>query len=83
MPGFAIKLRLLELSAGSSACPPRAGANVIVLNRGWLPGSDSPEWRLTAIDRFEYGGVYNVERRIIEQHLPIRRRFLADQYVRR
>src|SRR5205807_10167004 len=35
------------------------------------------------LEAFEYGGVYNVERRIVEQHPPVRRRFLDDLHVRR
>jgi len=35
------------------------------------------------LEPFEYGSVYNVERRIFEQNPPIRRRFLDDPHVRR
>ena len=35
------------------------------------------------LQAFEYGGVYNVERRMIEQNPPVRRRFLDDPHVRR
>src|SRR6266702_7147103 len=35
------------------------------------------------LEAFEYGGVYNVERRILEQNPPIRRRFLDDPHGRR
>jgi len=35
------------------------------------------------LETFEYGGVYNVERRIFEQNPPVRRRFLDDPRVRR
>src|SRR5690348_4617108 len=35
------------------------------------------------LEAFEYGGVYNVERRIVEQNPPVRRRFLDDPHVRR
>ncbi len=35
------------------------------------------------LEAFEYGGVYNVERRIIEHNPPVCRRFLNDPHVRR
>src|SRR5467141_2156059 len=35
------------------------------------------------LEAFEYGGVDNVEGRIIEQNPPVRRRFLNDPHVRR
>src|SRR5882762_6960138 len=35
------------------------------------------------LETFEYGGVYNVERRIFEKNPPVRRRFLDDPHVRR
>src|SRR6266550_3535852 len=35
------------------------------------------------LEAFEYGGVYNVERWIVEQNPPVRRRFLDDPHGRR
>jgi len=35
------------------------------------------------LEAFEYGGIYNVERRIFEPNSPVRRRFLDDPHVRR
>src|SRR6266571_8461771 len=35
------------------------------------------------LEPFEYGGVYNVERRVFEENPPARRRFLDDPDVRR
>jgi len=35
------------------------------------------------LEPFEYGGVYNVERRVFEQNPPVRRRFLDDPHMHR
>ena len=35
------------------------------------------------LEAFEYGGVYNVERRIVEYNPPVGRRFLDDPHRRR
>jgi hypothetical protein len=35
------------------------------------------------LEAFEYGGIYDVERRKIEHDPPVRRRFLDDPHVLR
>jgi len=51
----------------------------------WTPARTFVSWYSSKqiLEAFEYGGVYDVERRIFEQNPPVRRRFLHDPQVRR